>query len=123
MNRCFRISLWLMTVICVGVLAPHGTAGAAPTRLHVSSDGRHLVTAEGRPFFWLADTAWEVLHRLNREDADHYLKTRAAQGFTAIQTMILSEEDGLRTPNAHRHLAQHWRPTPLRSPRRSGTGP
>jgi hypothetical protein len=37
------------------------------------------------PFFWLGDTAWELFHRLNREEADRYLEDRARKGFTVIQ--------------------------------------
>jgi hypothetical protein len=33
----------------------------------------------------LGDTAWELFHRLTREEADLYLKDRAAKGFTVIQ--------------------------------------
>ncbi|MEM7512849.1 MAG: DUF4038 domain-containing protein, partial [Bacteroidota bacterium] len=50
--------------------------------LKVSDNQRFLVTEEGKPFFWLGDTAWELFHRCDREEADHYLETRAAQGFT-----------------------------------------
>jgi hypothetical protein len=35
-----------------------------------------------------------LFHRLNREEADHYLETRAAQGFTVIQAVVLAEFDG-----------------------------
>ncbi len=56
------------------------------------------------PFFYMGDTGWELFHRLNREEADDYLKTRAAQGFTVIQAVILAELDGLHTPNAYGDL-------------------
>lgn len=69
-------------------------------RLRVSENKRYLVYEDGAPFFYLGDTAWELFHRLNREEADFYLETRAAQGFTAIQAVVLAEFDGLRTPNA-----------------------
>jgi hypothetical protein len=59
------------------------------------------VKDNGQPFFYLADTAWELFHRLNREDAEHYLKNRANQGFTAIQAVVLAEFDGLNTPNVN----------------------
>lgn len=71
--------------------------------LHVSENHRFLVTAEGRPFFWLGDTAWELFHRLNREEADRYLENRAAKGFTVIQAVALAELDGLRDPNPYGH--------------------
>jgi hypothetical protein len=71
---------------------------AAPEGLRVSSGGRHLETLDGRPFFWLGDTAWELFHRLDREEADLYLATRAAQGFNVVQAVVLAEQDGLGTP-------------------------
>jgi hypothetical protein len=52
----------------------------------------------GSRFFWLGDTAWELIHRGNREETSYYLKTRAEQGFTVIQTVVLAEFDGISTP-------------------------
>jgi hypothetical protein len=49
----------------------------------------------------MGDTAWELFARLNREEADTYLKTRSKQGFTMIQAVALAELDGLHTPNAY----------------------
>jgi hypothetical protein len=86
---------------------PAAARDEAPTRLKVSEDGRHLVTPGGQPFFWLGDTAWELLHRLSREDTDHYLQTRAAQGFTVIQTVVVAEFGGLKVPNAYGQLPFH----------------
>jgi len=76
-------------------------------QLRVSDNKRFLVTADGRPFFWLGDTAWELFHRLTREDADKYLQQRAKLGFTVIQAVALAEFDGLGAPNPYGH-------TPLR---------
>ena len=73
-------------------------------KLQISADGRHLVHADGTPFFYLGDTAWELFHRLNREEADLYLGDRAAKGFTVIQAVVLAELDGLHTPNAYGEL-------------------
>ena len=58
----------------------------------------------GRPFFWLGDTAWELFHRLNREEADEYLALRAKQGYTVIQAVALAELDGHTDPNPYGHL-------------------
>lgn len=69
--------------------------------LRVAADGRHLCDAEGRAFFYLADTAWELFHKLNREDAELYLRDRAEKGFTVIQAVALAEKDGLRRANAY----------------------
>jgi hypothetical protein len=70
-------------------------------QLRVSDNQRFLVTKEGKPFFWLGDTAWELFHRLSREEADMYLKDRADKGFTVIQAVALAELDGLHDPNAY----------------------
>lgn len=72
-------------------------------RLKVSDNGRYLVTDQGRPFFYLADTAWQLFHRLNREDAETYLRDRAIKQFTVIQAVALAELDGLNAPNAYGH--------------------
>jgi hypothetical protein len=69
--------------------------------LRVSDNGRFLVHADGTPFFYLGDTAWELFHRLNRAEAEQYLENRRAKGFTVIQAVALAELDGLNTPNAH----------------------
>ncbi len=79
-------------------------AAAAPmSALRVSENQRFLVTTDGQPFFWLGDTAWELFHRLNREDAVHYLDHRARHGFTVIQAVALAELDGLNDPNPYGH--------------------
>jgi hypothetical protein len=81
------------------------SAGAAPLpRLRVSDNGRFLVTESGKPFFYLADTAWELFHRLDRKQAVEYLTLRAAQRFTAIQAVALAELDGVTVPNAYGDL-------------------
>lgn len=70
-------------------------------QLSVSKDKHYLIKKDGTPFFWLGDTAWELFHRLNREEAKEYLKNRADKGFTVIQAVVLAELDGLNTPNAY----------------------
>jgi hypothetical protein len=72
--------------------------------LHTSFNHRFIVTKSGKPFFWLADTAWELFHRLNRIEAEKYLERRHQQGFNLIQAVILAELDGLRTPNTNGHI-------------------
>jgi hypothetical protein len=69
--------------------------------LKISDNKRFLVYDDGRPFFWLADTAWELFHRLNRADAELYLRDRAKKKFTVIQAVVLAEFDGLHEPNAN----------------------
>lgn len=92
--------------IVVGLLAVIGATGTAAERvgrLKVSENQRYLVTENSQPFFWLGDTAWELFHRLNRDEADRYLKDRAEKGYTVIQAVALAELDGLHAPNAYGH--------------------
>ncbi|WP_163379060.1 glycoside hydrolase family 140 protein [Cyclobacterium sp. SYSU L10401] len=69
--------------------------------LKISENQRYLVTEDEQAFFWLGDTAWELIHRLNKEEIDQYLEDRANKGFNLIQTVVLAELDGLNTPNAY----------------------
>jgi len=55
--------------------------------LRVSENHRFLVHADGTPFFWLGDTAWELFHRAHREEAERYLEARRQQGFTVVQAV------------------------------------
>jgi hypothetical protein len=68
------------------------------------SENKHYILKDGKPFFWMGDTAWELFHRLNREDAARYLKRRSEQGFTVVQAVVLAEFDGLHVPNAYGEL-------------------
>uniref|UniRef100_H3H8W2 DUF4038 domain-containing protein n=1 Tax=Phytophthora ramorum TaxID=164328 RepID=H3H8W2_PHYRM len=67
--------------------------------------GRYLYrTASEEPFFWQADTAWELTHRLNKTSIDFYLKTRAEQGYNVVQTVVISELNGTTSPNFYGDL-------------------
>jgi hypothetical protein len=88
---------------CVNVAVGRPPASATQ-RLRVAANHRYLEREDGTPFFYLGDTAWELLHRLNREEADLYLADRARKGFTVIQTVVLAELEGLEAPNANGDL-------------------
>lgn len=61
-------------------------------KLQVSNVNSHYLAYEdGKPFFWLADTGWEMLHRLNRKEIEQYLENRKEKGFNVIQAVIISE--------------------------------
>jgi hypothetical protein len=75
----------------------------AVAQFSISSNQRYLLK-DGKPFFYMGDTAWELFHRLNREQAEQYLKRRAEQGFTVIQAVALAEFDGLHVPNPYGDL-------------------
>ncbi len=83
--------LLFISILCTGTFA----------QLKVSADKHYLLKEDGKPFFWLGDTAWELFHRLTREEAKLYLQNRAAKGYNVIQAVVLAELDGLNTPNAY----------------------
>lgn len=96
--------LLLLSVLACGIQYISTQATKMPEQISVSDNHRYLVDEQGQPFFYLADTAWELFHRLNREEADMYLKDRAKKGFTAIQAVAIAELDGINTLNAYGHL-------------------
>lgn len=73
-------------------------------QLHVHTNGHALMTEQGAPFFWLGDTAWELFHRLSREEARRYFETRRRQRFNVVQAVALAEFNGLSEPNRYGEL-------------------
>lgn len=53
-------------------------------RLVVSENKHDLEHSNGTPFFWMADTAWELSHELTHDEIDTYLQNRKEKGFTVI---------------------------------------
>lgn len=98
-------TLSLPWLLVAALCSFHPASGAANelAPLRVAEHQRSLVRASGKPFFWLGDSAWELFHRLNREEADRYLEDRAAKGFTVIQAVVLAELGGLDDPNPYGH--------------------
>lgn len=60
-------------------------------QIKVSPDGHSLQYQNGRPFFWLGDTGWEMLNRLDDREINLYLENRRQKGFNVIQTVILDD--------------------------------
>ncbi len=104
------LSTRVSILVIVLLLALAGGNAQTPITLHptvkhlpavqVNANGHLLQTTDGRPFFWLGDTAWMLIHWTTREECSYYLNTRARQGFTVIQTVVLAEFDGIQTPSA-----------------------
>jgi len=100
---------WMLPIVALCCMVAGQTPRSGPSvdfshgRLKVSDNKRYIVHEDGTPFFYLGDTAWELFHRLNREEADKYLENRRQKGFTVIQAVALAELDGLNTPNPYGH--------------------
>jgi hypothetical protein len=90
----------ILIIIILGSLSMSSSSQGLP-RLEISDNQHFIVTDDNKPFFWLGDTAWELIHRLTLPEIDLYLTDRANKGFTVIQTVVLAELDGLNTPNAY----------------------
>lgn len=102
---CF---VWCLTPCFLTAATPEPLEGKSWEFSHgplkVSEDHRSLEHTDGTPFLWLGDTAWELFHRLSREEVKFYLEKRRSQGFTVIQAVALAEFGGLTRPTPAGHL-------------------
>ena len=86
-------------LLCIPIFAPWllcvpEAAAAEPLfPLKASLDGRHLVDQKNRPFFYHADTAWQLPKRLRPAEAADYLDDVRRRGFTAIQIQTFAKEE------------------------------
>lgn len=96
------------TTILIAACLSAASADAADdlTRpVRVSENGRFLARPDGKPFFWLGDTAWPLVMRLDRAETDSYLEDRAQKGFTVIQAVAYGGPwDGIGKPNRYGEL-------------------
>jgi hypothetical protein len=53
--------------------------------IRLSGDHSHFIHADQKPFFWLADTAWNGCLLSSKDEWRYYLSERVRQGFTAVQ--------------------------------------
>lgn len=51
----------------------------------------------GKPFFWLGDTAWLLFEKLTCSEIEYYLSDRADKGFNVIQATILHTTSGVES--------------------------
>jgi hypothetical protein len=83
-------------------------------KLKVSPNRRYLVrdngTNEGKPFFYLADTGWELFTKLKKQEVETYLQVRKSQGFNVIMAIAHNElgnqddsRKGIKYPNQEGH--------------------
>lgn len=83
-----KISFIFLLLLCNGLYA----------QITVDSTKTYL-QENGKPFFWLGDTGWELFHRLSRAEAIDYLDVRHQQGFNVVMAVALAELDGTNQPN------------------------
>lgn len=80
---------FISTLILLGSYAQKGHG-----LLKVTPDGHFIEYEDGKPFFWLGDTGWELFHRLTLPEIENYLNNRQLKGFNVIQAVILAELEG-----------------------------
>ncbi|MDO5523063.1 MAG: DUF4038 domain-containing protein, partial [Bacteroidia bacterium] len=113
MKKSFSLLIYMLFL---AIVASHAQIGVDATNTYL------ITKKDGKPFFWLGDTAWELFHRLNREEAIHYLNTRQKQQFNVIMAVALAELDGLRQPNLYGDVpfknleTREWAVTPGNNP-------
>ena len=88
--------IFLSLIVTIGI-----SFNSIAQSLKVHKSQSYLANPDGTAFMWIGDTAWELFHKLNREEATEYLENRSAKGFTFIQAVVLAERDGLRIPNSY----------------------
>lgn len=84
-----------------GLNAKEGAETVAGTGSHggltvMKDRPHHFARQDDTPFWFLGDTAWALVlddrqEKHDRAAAEHYLRTRAAQGFNVVHTALLSE--------------------------------
>ncbi len=99
MKRVIQFFLLIFVLACL-FLVPQGARDGLPVEIDVaaapdlegvglapvavSENGKYLVDDQGNPFFWMGDTAWNLTHRLTREEIEAYLDDRQDKGFNVI---------------------------------------
>ena len=58
---------------------------------------------DGKPFFWLGDTAWLLFHKLDDRQIETYLTNRALKCYTVIQATLV-HKPGYASPDGARAL-------------------
>ena len=58
---------------------------------------------DGKPFFWLGDTAWLLFQKLDDRQIKTFLKNRVLKGFTVIQATLV-HKPGYASPDGARAL-------------------
>ena len=101
----------ILTALLGTLIAVAPLRADVPGPIRTSPDGRHFVDRDGRPFFWLGDTAWPLFTQYSAAQAEAYLANRSAKGFTVVQgVLVWSHGSGLeeKTPVANPDGERPW---------------
>jgi hypothetical protein len=81
--------------------------------IRVSPNRRYFVDGDGEPFFWLADTAWPLFATYTADDAEAYLRDRAAKGFNVIQGVLAWGDPNPEVSLVGTPAQANWRGDPV----------
>jgi len=85
-------ALCLILVLCI--VCSGEAMAQVQFPLQVSADGRYLEDQNAEPFLINGDTAWSLIVKLSKPEADAYLEDRRSRGFNAIVTELIENEFG-----------------------------
>ncbi len=77
--------------LCTAPVGESKLSKNGPVR--VAHDGRHLEYADGKPFFWMCDNAWDAARESGWLDWEIYTVARQYQSFTAIEWTVAPGPD------------------------------
>lgn len=66
-------------------------------KLKVSDNKRFLQHENGKPFFWLGETAWLLPSRSNRDEVDYFMAETRKNGFNVLQISPLHTINAMNT--------------------------
>lgn len=72
--------------------------------MKLSIKNKKFVDENGKLFFYTADTAWEIFHKLTLSEAKLFIDNRKQKGFNVIQAVAVAELDGTKTPTYEKNL-------------------
>lgn len=90
-----RIAVTVMA-ITLGLLGSSSTIARAVANdsafpVRISTNGRYLEDARGKPFLLHGDTAWSIVVQLTKEETEEYLENRRRKGFNAILVNLIEK--------------------------------
>ncbi len=88
--RCAFVAL-LLAFTALSSPVANSASSSRWKHLALKTRGSFLVDVSGAPFFWQADTAWELFHRLNHSEVIQYLDDRKAKGYNVIMSVAIAE--------------------------------
>ena len=101
-----RKTITIITIVIASTVSVFAEKPWDNGLLKVSANQRFLQFENGKPFFWLGETAWLMPERLNREEVDHYLKTCSAAGYNMVQVQVLNGVPSFNTYGTPSHDKQ-----------------